>query len=648
MEIKKIFLLVFLFQLFGASAFHSLAQADSGLPGMCDTYVLDCIPIAKTPRYLGLNVEVMPYASNNNVWNWLVDSNTKMVRTPHPATILRSNEQQVNATFSWIRSKSDFNSYRAAVLKDPVKEVKWENYLFSKNLPWLGNLDSIVDKLVKCKIEPLLAMSYEPSLYPESVLKQPINTVSASDGVINWAAAASAYEYYFACAYRYSEKGCHYFMMRNEPSITDTLLMQSFNVLARMARLAIDDVMKIRGGKTHIQMLGPAVYLAYEEYLRYTKDYIDILDVHNYETSGATLRKKLRRGLMNARKNDLKFALTEFGRIGGATDIDESLFGMKASLQVADLIMNVLSVSQIEDPSFEMALFYQFQFPATHRNYKSLVYGDMNLVDWSGGDSPLRSKMSDTPTLEQLQLRNPTPAYSIFKMLARCTPGDDNKFSSYPVFELMEANRGVTATHEKRTKRNTWPDLGKEKYYANEGYPFNIKSLVVKSKDRLYINILNQEPASLNNIKIDFSSFPDKYVTAVVRETSLLKKDEPISQQKILNSVVHFDIPAESFIQIILVKDDLDAITEIRWNMQDFTSVKVDSLDKFETALLRVKGKIANRWIDISDLNVKYQVSRGHGFSVNGSGLLQKLDTSNEGECKIKAELLNRKCSLNL
>ena len=32
----------------------------------------------------------------------------------------------------------------------------------------------------------------------------------------------------------------------------------------------------------------------------------------------------------------------------------------------------------------EYLAFYLFHFPSTHRNYKHLVYGDMNFFDWTG------------------------------------------------------------------------------------------------------------------------------------------------------------------------------------------------------------------------------------------------------------------------
>lgn len=640
---RKIPFLVCILVLLNGIIYCCVAQPESSLPGMCNTYLLDRVAIAKTPRYLGLNVEVMSHAANNNIWDWLEDSNAGIVRLPHPATILRDVNTQVNTCYSWIKSKNDFEVFRNRINENPEKEIEWSNYLFSTEVPWFGSMDIILDKLKKSHLKSIVAMCYEPSLYPEPLLKADTQIVPVPDDRINWDAAASAYEYYFACIYRCGKLDSQYFMMRNEPSAVDTLLMHDFNVLARMARLAMDDVKEKHLRNKRMQLLGPAVYMAYEEYLHYTKDYIDILDFHDYETSGQIMRNKIRRALMQAREKKLKLSLTEFGRIGGSTDIEESLFGIQPSLQVADLIMNTLSVSGSNDPLFEMALFYQFQFPATHRNYKSLIYGDMNLVDWSGMDDALRGRMDGkTPTLEQLQLRFPTPAYFIFKMLSRCTPGNaESAPAYYPVYELMEANRGVTATKEKRTKRNVWPNLGVEKYYANEGFPYDLKSLVVDTGDRLYINLLNQEPVALKNMRIALSAFPEKYMTAVIRETSLIKKDEPVSQQKIENSIVKLDIPAESFLQIILVKEDLYAISELVMDEHTNTPGSLKTLKMYETVILKTKGRIGNRWIDLSDLNVKYTTDKKNGMTIYSTGLIQRTKESESEGHSIKVDLLD-------
>ncbi len=598
------------------------------------TYVLDNIPIAKTPKYLGLNVEVMKYADKSNIWDWLTYSNAKMVRAPHPPRVLRKNTTEaptVNDVFKTIKTQKEFDQFREKIKENPENNIKWENYLFDTELPWLGRLDDIFRKLSVCQIEPILAMAYAPVVYPEPVINGTVGEIPVSDDKINWGAAASAYDYYFACIYHYAKNyGTTHFMMRNEPNPDDLEWQQAFGVFSRLARMAMDDVKTLvsKDVAAKMQLNSVASYLGYEEYLKYYKDYVDILDVHFYDTDGELIQNKMRRALMRARQNNLKVSLTEFGRIGGGTEIDESLFGMNASFQVADLIMNVLSVRGVNDPDFEEALFYQLQFPATHRNYKSLVYGDMNLVDWTGQDLQLRSLLPDGPDFQSLQLRFPTPSYSIYNMLARMSPG--NEGDSYNVFELMEANRGVSATAHKDTKRNVWPALGEERYYAMGGNPYKIKTLAIETSDCLYINFLNQEPAPLKDVSIDVSSMGKKYSTAVVRETSLLKRDEPIQQSKVVNDLVNISIPAESFIQVIFVKEDLSAIKEIKVVEKTFTRGSLKQLGLLETTLLQVLGKVENRWLNLSDLNATFKVGKNSGLKVYNAGLLQCIGGTNQ------------------
>lgn len=647
---RKIISVLFLIFVYLTSA---IAQADKTDPKQYNTFVLDNIPIAKTPKYLGLNVEVMKYANKTNLWDWLEVSNANIVRTPHPARFLRKEEDDVNRRYAQVKTKKEFDVFRERIKKDPGKEIIWNNYLFSEDLPWLGIMDEIMSKLKENGKESIFEMSYDTSSYPGPILlKQPEGTAFPDD-IIHWSAAASAYEYYFACMYRYSlQKQTCYYMMRNEPPLDDEFTFQQFGMFGKMARMAMEDVRSVLEDKSYaasLQLVGPAVYSAYEEYLEYTKNDIDILDVHFYDTGGYQFREKLRRALMRARQNNLKLSLTEFGRIGGGMDIEQSLFSFSASFQLAKLIMEVLSVTAPNDPVFEMALFYQLQFPATHRNYKSLVYGDMNMVDWTGLDQAPRSVFPEDPSFQQLQLRFATPAFDIYRMLARCTPGNKSKNESgYKVYELMYANRGVTATKDMRTGRNLWPDLDLNKYYANGGLPFNVKSVVVESNDRLYINLLNQEPAALKDMKIDISSFPRTYTTAVVRETSLTKRDEPVSQQKIEDSIIHIDIPAESFLQIILVKEDLNAISEIKTEEQTVTPGNLNNLGLYETTVLKTKGKIDNRWVDISDLNVEYDLDYNSGCRIYSSGLLQRTNENGRKDCKVKVSLLNGEKSVQV
>jgi hypothetical protein len=66
-----------------AGGLPAVAQQEMGEEWTRKCYVVDNVPIAKTPQFLGLNVEVMKFAERANIWDWLADSNAGMVRAPH-------------------------------------------------------------------------------------------------------------------------------------------------------------------------------------------------------------------------------------------------------------------------------------------------------------------------------------------------------------------------------------------------------------------------------------------------------------------------------------------------------------------------------------------------------------------------------------
>lgn len=598
-----------------------------------NTYFLDSRPIGKTPKYLGVNTEVMQYADSANIWDWLSDAGVGMVRVGHPDQTFRKDIKMNESVYAKVKSKEDFDAFRRHITGDPQKNMIWNNYLFSEEIPWLGIPDKIVKKLQSNGIKAIISMAYSPKYYFMPILRDWNSGLFPPDNCINWAAAASAWEYYFACIYRYASKNdVTHFMMLNEPSPDDTLMMQQVGILGKMARMAMEDARKKLLNKqvaADLKLSGPAMYLAWEEYFPYVAPYVDYLDVHLYEPDHEIFGRKLSRALIRARLGNKKLALTEFNRVGGPMPPEESLFSIKPSLQVASLIMEVLSASKPDDPLLEMALFYQFQFPSTHRNFKSLMYGDMNCIDWTGQDIPLKKNNSTPmPDFKQLQLRFATPAFHIFKMLARNTPGTKSKAESYEVLELGEANRGVSAVSDPVNHRNVYPLLEKEKYYALGGGGSELKSLVIKGENRLYINILNPGPVNLKNIGINISALNEKYTSAIVRETSLTRRDMPLSQKNIENSEITIEISPESLTQVIFTKEDLSQISELKIEELTTTPGSLENLKLYETTRLRALGKYRNEWIDLTELNVLWSVTENSGLNIYQGGLLQRIKYS--------------------
>lgn len=606
------------------------------------SFLVDPVPVAKTPKYLGVCLEVAEDADRSNLWDWLADSGAKMARVVHPDNDLRSPAGKLQS-FKQITDKAGFDAYRANLLADPEKNLPWSHYLFDQRIQWLGVPDDEVRKATECGVQPIVSMAYSPRYYPRSLLKTFKPSLKPADEAINWDAAASAYEYYFANIHRFATRsGTTHFMMLNEPDDRDVRIVQQTGVLARMARMAMEDVRaKLTNPQVAkgLRLSAPACHFAWESYWPYVEPYCDTVDFHFYSPDPDMFKREHARLAIRARASGKKTAVTEFNRIGGPLQPDQALFSVKPSLQFAGLVMSILSANKPQDPGCEMALAYEFQFPATHRSGKSLAYGDMNRVDWTGQDKALNGQPAECyPTFEQFQLRMATPAYHMYRMLARCTPGAGD-IDAYEVLGLGESTKGLNEIYDQTNKANHYRPLGGEKYYALGGAGPDLRTLAVRTTDKLYITILNPGPAAVKRVGFNVELLAEKYATAVVRETSHWNRDKAIRQASLKGSEFVVDLPAESLTQIIFTKADLTQVTELKLEEKTFTPGTTSSLGLLETTRLRALGKLGDTWVDLSDLNVEWTSTEPALVAIYQGGLVQRLHASTK-EIKLTATTL--------
>jgi hypothetical protein len=613
-----------------------------------NTYFLDPRPLGKTNTYIGVVPEVLMYADSSNVIDWLADCGVGMVRVAHPDVSFRNELNFETSVYAKVGSYDDFQKFCKNMLKDPEKNIRWEDYRFNIAMPWVGNLDVTMDKLQKNNIQGLLSIAYSPNpVYcSESILKRFDGGVIPPDSLINWGSAASAYEYFFASIYRYaSRNNMTNYMMLNEPS-SELQNVQQIGVIARMARLALDDVKKALKNKqmaAALKLSAPACFANWETFLPYVAPYVDYIDTHLYDPEGSMAERKIQRILTSARLLNKKVVITEYNRVSGSMSINESLFSMNASLQLADLVMSIQSSSKTNDPTIMCSLLYQFHFPATHRNFKSLVYGDMNGVDWSMRDTYSWSRSASGPSFDQLQLRFATPAYSMFKMLARSAPGGKSNDECYEVYQLQEALVGPAHVHDPSLKRNIYRSLERDKFYAFEGAHRgnNLKTLTVKVGNRLHIYILNNEPSSVTR-SIYIGAMKNNYKTAVIRETSLAKRDMAIEQKTIESNSISTTLTGESLTEIILTEEDLSKVSELKIEECKVTTSSLSNLKLLETTRLKALGKYEGKWMDLTDLNVVWSTEANSGLQVYQGGLLQRMVNSSKIEI-ISAQTLSGK-----
>ena len=595
------------------------------------SFLVDPTPIAKTPKYLGVCLEVAEDADRSNLWDWLADSGAKMARVVHPDNDLRSSAGKLES-FKQITDKAGFEAYRANILADPEKNLPWRHYLFDQRIQWLGVPDDEVRKATECGVVPVVSMAYSPRYYPRSLLKTFKPSLKPADEAINWDAAASAYEYYFANIHRFATRsGTTHFMMLNEPDDRDVRIVQQTGVLARMARLAMEDVRaKLTNPQVAkgLRLSAPACHFAWESYWPYVEPYCDTVDFHFYSPDPDMFKREHARLAIRARASGKKTAVTEFNRIGGPLQPDQALFSVKPSLQFAGLVMSILSANKPQDPGCEMALAYEFQFPATHRSGKSLAYGDMNRVDWTGQDKALNGQPAECyPTFEQFQLRMATPAYHMYRMLARCTPGAGD-IDAYEVLCLGESTKGLNEVFDQVNKANNYRPLNGEKYYALGGAGPDLRTLAVRTADKLYITILNPGPAAVKRVGFNVELLGEEYASAVVRETSHWNRDKAVRQSALKGAEFVVDLPAESLTQIIFTKADLTQVTELKLEEKTFTPGTTSSLGLLETTRLRALGKLGDAWVDLSDLNVEWTSTEPALVTIYQGGLVQRLHAS--------------------
>jgi len=476
------------------------------------------------------------------------------------------------------------------------------------------------------------AASYGPANEP-SPLVPGVWERMPTDDEINWKAAAAAYEYYFACLYHFASGfDVRYFNLHNEPEFyyryfhfppelmpdppkyhrqygehsTSTYLVpmvMQMAVLSRIARIACEDV---RAGLKNPQLArdltlaSPAWAGPSEYYWSLAHPYVDISDYHRYTIDlGVFAQCHHQASITVGRTPGKKIACTEYGRKGGPIRVSDLLFDIGPALEAAGLMMTTLEFTKPGDPPCEFVTFYHFQFPATHRNYKNLVYGDMNTVDWSGQDKPLNGRGDQRyPTFEQLQLRHPTVAYHMFRMLARCAPGADAELDSHPVLEV-----------------------GFRKLVPDNSVALRV--LAVDTGRDVIVTLQNSALQKVSGVELDISPVAGRFNFAVVRETSRTKCDEVVAQKKLEGGRLRMDLSAQSLTQVILTPLALDRIASLRLIENTLTPGSVaDGLALHQTTRLQALGVIDGVEHDLSQLNIVWRSSEPECVPVYQGGLV--------------------------
>lgn len=591
-------------------------------------------PIAKTPHHLGFNAELLNFFVESNLADWMADSHGSICR-------IFVSKGFTKGEFDSIKTEDNFNRYRAAVRGDPEQKIKWATNQPAGNQGKPDRTEDTCRLLLKAGIEPLVDVAVgAKGNYKEPILID-LRKTAESPQNINWAAAAAAYESHFAAFYRLGKVGVRYFMMANEPEygwsgfyypddvVPDKLAWgergeyvgRQLGAVAKMGRMALADVqalLKTQNDTRTFVFSGPGAHTSWETFWKYVSPYVDCLDSHCYEANGAIFSGVQNRMAMRSGTKSLAFS--EFNLISGPMTPYNSMFTNASAMLLGGVLQSILQASSLNEPDLEFAALYLFNYPATHRMFKSLVYGEMDAMDAAGfiQQSPV------APTLETMQIRTATLSYFVFKMLARCVPGTQSPLPSYEVLPLGMSTLGFAQSVDPRDSRSIYLKLEHDKYYATGGSGNEYEMSAIRTPDRLYVNIVNPGPGTNKDVEIDLELQPKNYRFAVVRETSEYKRDEVVAVVPVKDKKIKVEIPGNSLTQVILVDFDLDKIQNLTLEEKSLTPGTLTELSRFQTTRLKAYGEIEGKKVDLSELNIEWKSSVPVLVRVYSGGLIQK------------------------
>ncbi len=525
------------------------------------------------PERFGFNLEVNHHLDRSNHWDWVLDSGASIIRELHPEVHLRQ-EGYDYSRFAGIETKEDFEAFRSRLLADPENEIPWSSYRFDEEIPWMGKPDAIVDKVLSLGLQPLCSIGYLPHHYPEPLLADAAYAapnLEATEAYVNWAAYASSYEYHLAELSRFAPRGVKYFSLHNEPEmytqhfyLPPDVEARRGEVLSKMlgrvdggasfdravqvigtqiywtarsARQAAEDVKQLataQGRSVDFKLIGPTAPFA-DMLWPYVRDWLDVADIHTYGLDPGELSRKATLVIDSSGLVGKTAAITEFNRQGGSMRIEDILFSQTAALEVAGLFHALFSVARPEQSPLELLTFYLLASPSTHRNYKHLLYGDMDVLDWTGQDIGQQSKGAAwLPTFEELELRHATPAYSIFKMYARLA-GKKNSGIRLVAGDFVVPRRETAD---------------------------NLRVLTVEKDGGLILTLMNPDREE-RLVHLELSPWLEKFRWAVVRESNYKRRDEAREARRLAVTNHSVELPPESVVQVFLTSLELDQIDSL-------------------------------------------------------------------------------------
>lgn len=593
-----------------------------------------------TPIHFGVNVELQEYADQINLWDWLADSGSTIVRELHPEQSLRKAGLDLSR-FNRIADQDTFDQWRNELVADPDHALPWRDYRFDERVPWMGEPDTIVNHVQqRLGMEAICSLGYAPLSFDRPIVTEYPADGSFDPKLLDWSAAASAYEYYFAEIYRFATRyGVSFFSMYNEPEFYDELVhlpphiahdkqryhnawrkydrqayqevyavvgvqVAAMSYLARQAADAVEKLLAEKDQRRRLLLIGPVSCAAWEPVWRSAGQYLDICDYHIYAVDPKLHHQMYQSVCRRAAELGKATSVSEYGRRGGRSRLSEILFDMDSAIQAGRVLLAATSMAQAGQVAPTFATFYLLSSPAVGRNYKHLLYGDLNLLDWTGQDRHPRRHRHPAwhPTADEMQIRHPTPAYAMFRMLSRCCGVRNGCDRNLPI-------RTVTAPV-------VWQD--------DQGPYAKLDWLAVDTGDRLIVTLINAKDIPAPGVRLLIPFDDARFASGVIRQTTQADRDRFVSRFRCEDGPVVIDIPGRSMVQVIYCRQDLSLAENLRITEQTCTPGGIEQgLGLYQTTRLRALATINGEQVDLSELSAQWTSSEPDVLSVNGVGLVQ-------------------------
>lgn len=607
--------------------------------------------LGSLPRLAGVNVELQGYAAQTNLWDWLADSGFQALRQFHPELNLRRAPAQPG-TWGEIRTEADYAARRARCRAQPEQAFRAEDYAFTDDIPWLGVPDDILAHTNAAGLSPVVSVGAYPRMFERCLLPEfRLGSAGVTGAPLDWEAAACLHEYAFAliwhCAADHgvrdfttinepenqlmcwfypeslrwvAEPGADHWMrlFRDDAQPTGdgvallSLIADQYAATAWVVRDALEDVQTVlrkNDSGLRLRLHGPT-NVVWKGMWEKAAPFLDSLDLHHYNPDPASMRQVFTLASHNAHAAGKPLSCTEFNRRSGGTDLVDFAFNRTSALETVELYLQALNAGTFGPAACDLVCLYLFSFPSTHRNYKHLVYGDMNLLDWSGRDlKPWDSSFAGHPDFEEQQLRFATPAYHMIRMINRALRSPDS-----------DAPEAVWMPHGLNNPTSAGPD---DLY-------FFLKIHALRRGGERVVFILNDSRENAESVYLNLSSLdepPECFVTRISDGSApdALRGFGPVSSGLLPLG----RIPAESMLAVHLGPDPLKGLRDIQIVEETLTPGTLlggGELKRWQTTRLAVEGvDDSGRTRRIPDAFLTWESSSPRALRVDGGGLVQRV-----------------------